>query len=126
MKKISLILPILFFLGFNNAQAQKAVQEPKQATLSVKEKYALAIFFISKGTGIDNAAYEKIDSYIKNHPKKPAVTIDQKGREGEKSIYLKLDELSKKERKEFLKEIEKLATGNDRVKIQKNFEVKTK
>lgn len=126
MKKISLILPILFFVGFTNVKANNGFQEPKIQTLPKKEKYALVISFISKGAGIDNSAYEKIDNFIKNHPKKPTVSINQKGREGEKSMYLKLDELSKKEKKEFIKEVEKLAAGNDLVKFQKNFEVKTK
>jgi len=126
MKKISLILPILFFLGFTNVKAQEnSSVTPKIETLPKKEKYALVISFISKGSGIDNDAYEKIDNFIKNYPKKPGINIIQKGREGEKAMYLKLDELSKKEKKQFIKEIEKLASGNDRIMIQKNFEVKT-
>ena len=126
MKKISLILPILFFLGIIHVKAQEnSSVSPKIETMPKKEKYALVIAFISKGSGIDGAAYDKIDNYIKNHPKKPVVNIIQKGREGEKSIYLKLDELSKKEKKEFIKEVEKLTAGNDLIMIQKNFEVKT-
>jgi hypothetical protein len=126
MKKISLILSILLFLGFANLQAQEnKPKESKKETMPKKEKYALEIAFISIGSGIDGASFDKIDAFIKNHPKKPAVKTVQKGREGERVMYLKLDELSKKEKHEFIKEVEKLIVNKNLVKIQRNFELET-
>ena len=126
MKKISLILSILLFVGFTNLKAQeKSPKESKNETEPKKEKYALEISFISIGSGIDMTSFEKIDTFIKNHPKKPAVNTVQKGREGERIMYLKLSELSKKEKHEFIKEVEKLIVNKNLVKIQRNFELET-
>ena len=126
MKKISFILPILIFLGFTNVKAQEsASQSPKkEITPKKKTKYALVISFISIGHGIDGASYDKIDAFIKNNPKKPAVTINQRGREGEKMMYLELSELSKKEKKAFIEDVEKLIVNKDLVKIQRDVVVK--
>lgn len=118
MKKISLILSLLLFVGFTSLKAQNNPQQPKPG------KYALVVSFISIGAGIDGASYDKIDAFIKNHPKKPAVITIQKGREGERMMYLELTELSKKEKKAFIKDIEKLGVNEKLVKFQKNFEVK--
>jgi hypothetical protein len=123
MKKISLILSVLLFLGFTNIKAQE--NAPKGVTKHKKEKYALEISFISIGTGIDGASFDKIDAFIKNHPKKLVVNTIQKGREGEKIMYLKLAELSKKEKHEFIKEVEKLISNKNLVKIKRNFELET-
>ena len=127
MKKTSLILSILLCVGFINLQAQQnnAPKGSKKITMPQKEKYALEIAFISIGSGIDGVSFDKIDTFIKNHPKKPVVKTVQKGREGERVMYLKLDELSKKEKHEFIKEIEKLIVNKNLVKIQRNFELET-
>ncbi|HKC67243.1 MAG TPA: hypothetical protein VKG26_03380 [Bacteroidia bacterium] len=124
MKKTSIILAALLFVGVASVKAQQP--DPKQVkkeNTSKKEKYALEISFISIGSGIDVASFQKIDDYIKNHPKKPAVNVVQKGREGERIMYLKLDELSKKEKHEFVKEVEKLIVNKDLVKVKRNFEL---
>jgi hypothetical protein len=126
MKKTSLIIVALLFVGFTNLKAQEKVsKESKKETKPKKEKYALEISFISIGSGIDAVSLEKIDAFIKNHPKKPLVNTVQKGREGERIMYLKLTELSKKERHEFIKEVEKLIVNKNLVKIQRNFELET-
>ena len=125
MKKTSIILAALLFVGVANLKAQEtAPKEHKKVTMPQKEKYALEIAFTSIGTGIDAASFDKIDAYIKNHPKKPVVKTVQKGREGERIMYLKLDELTKKEKHEFIKEVEKLIINKDLVKVTRN-EVET-
>ena len=125
MKKIAFLLPVLFFLGFSNLQANTIdmYRAPIQATPD--GKYALVISFISIGSGIDGVSLDKITEYINNHPKKPAVVLDRRGREGERTIYLKLNELSKSEKKAFIENVEKLIVNKDLVKIQKNITLKT-
>jgi len=125
MKK-TIIITIMLFVAFANLQAQeKTKKSPKKEMAPQKEKYALEIAFISIGSGIDGVSYDRIDSLIKNHPKKLAVKIVQKGREGERFMYLKLRELSKKEKHEFINEVEKLIVNKNLVQIQKNFELET-
>lgn len=92
----------------------------------IKGKYALTISFISIGGGIDGVTYDKIMAYINNHPKKPAfATPARRGREGETTLFLKLNELSKSEKKIFIEDIEKLLVGTTLVKIQKNVNIKS-
>jgi hypothetical protein len=126
MKKITLIVPMLLFLGFSNVQAQENAQKEVKMEITPKKevKYAVVISFISIGSGIDGVSYGKIDSLIKNNPKKPTVARARTGREGESTMSLELKELSKKEKKAFIKEVEKLAANKNLVKIQKNVVVK--
>ena len=64
MKKIAFLLPVLFFLGFSNLQANTIdmYRAPIQATPD--GKYALVISFISIGSGIDGVSLDKITEYI--------------------------------------------------------------
>jgi len=126
MKKIAFVLPVLFFLGFINLQANaiNKHESPLQEK-PIKGKYALVISFISIGGGIDGATYAKVDSLIKNYPKKPAVAVPaRRGREGETTLFLKLNELSKSEKKAFIEDVEKIIAGKDLVKIQKEVNIK--
>lgn len=125
MKKIAFLFPVLFFLGFSNLQANTIDTYRASVQDIPNGKYALVISFISIGGGIDGISLDKITEYINNHPKKPVVIIDKKGREGERTIYLKLNELSKSEKKAFIENIEKLIVNKDLVKIQKNITLKT-
>jgi len=82
-----------------------------------KNKYKVTIDFISKGGGIDRESYTKMEDFIKNHPKKPAYEIKQKGKEGETKILLKLTELTNEEQVVFESEIKKLIVKHDLVLI---------
>ncbi len=126
MKKIAFLVPVLIFLGFSNLQANtvKKYTAPSQEK-PIKGKYALVISFISIGGGIDGETYTKVTDYINNHPKKPAMAVPaRRGREGETTLFLKLNELSKSEKKIFIEDIEKLIVGKDLVKIQKDVKIK--
>jgi hypothetical protein len=127
MKKITFTLSIFLFLGLTNLQAQKsASQEPKKETTARKKtEYAIVISFISIGGGIDGVSLGRIDSLIKNNPKKLTVETMRTGREGENTMSLELKELSKTEKKEFIEKVEKLIVNKDLVKIQKDVVVKT-
>jgi len=125
MKKIAFISALIFLATANLfANQTKKDYAPAQET-PAKGKYALAISFISIGGGIDGVTYGKIDSLIANHPKKPAVaTSGRRGREGETTLYLTLSELSKSEKKAFIKNVEALAANKKLVKIEKNVDIK--
>jgi hypothetical protein len=116
MKKITFTLFTLLFLGLTNLQAQE--NAAKGAKKEVK--YAIVISFISIGSGPDGITYGKIDSLIKSNPKKLIVEQSRRGREGESTMSLELNELSKKEKKEFIENVEKLTANKNLVKVQKD------
>lgn len=91
---------------------------------SQESKMRLIISFISKGTGVDSEKRQAIQTYIENHPKKPANVIAHWGREGETDFNLKLSELNKTEQTEFVNEIKKLASGSQLIFISENTEQK--
>ena len=126
MKTRIALFSIAFSLIFSTLSF--AAQKSTSKNLSVvkmekKTKYRVAISFISIGAGIDNESYEKIESFIKSHPKKLKYGVIQKGREGEKTIYLKLGELSGDERKTFVAEINKLIVKKELVKVNESDKV---
>lgn len=87
-----------------------------------KLKCRVAVSFISFASGIDAAAYDKIEDFIKNHPKKPAYDLVPMGREGERDICMSLKEMNNSEQKAFIEELKKMAEGSDRVKVNENQE----
>lgn len=87
-----------------------------------KLKCRVAVSFISFASGIDAAAYDKIEAFVKNHPKKPAYDLIPMGREGERDICIGLKEMNNSEQKAFIEELKKMAEGSDRVKVNENQE----
>lgn len=87
-----------------------------------KVQCRVAVSFISFASGIDAPVYDKIEAYIKAHPKKPAFEIIPMGREGERDICMSLKEMNKDEIKVFIEELNKLAKTSDRVKVMENQE----
>jgi hypothetical protein len=87
-----------------------------------KIKCRVAVSFFSVASGIDDAAYTKIEAFIKAHPKKPAFDIIPMGREGERDICMSLKEMNKDEIKAFIEELNKLAKTSDRVNVMENQE----
>jgi hypothetical protein len=96
----------------------------KSATSNLKtvmaENYRIVIAFISKGAGIDGKTMDAVTKFIEEHPKKPALEKYRWGREGEQDFALKLSELSTKEQKTFVEEIQKIAGKSDLVQISEN------
>ena len=123
MKKVITILA-LAVLVCGNINAQEAA--PIKKDMSTKLKYKLTIDFISVGAGIDAESYAKIEEFIKSHPKKPAYTIKQKGKEGETKFLLRLNELTKAEQSTFVADIKKLITKPELVKISTTIITKMK
>lgn len=131
---------ILFICFALLAQAQFAQEAtPKKKKKKSKEKTEtgasnssgrqmaptlLTLHFISKGSGIDHAAYDKVVAYTNEQPKKPAFTETQQGREGEKKLTFTLTELTPEEQTSFVQGIQNLVNGNDRVLV--DTKVKTK
>jgi hypothetical protein len=132
MKKLALILTTLSVVLMANCQTKKkGSTKPTQASGTevsqlepgqVKVKYRVVVSFTSPGSGIDGERYDKIENYIKTHPKKPAFEILPWGREGERDIALNLKELSTSEQKTFIEELKKMAQGSDRTFVNENTE----
>lgn len=123
------IITILFSFACANCQAQKNQTKPQSAETATaqnpktkKLKFALIISFTSHAYGIDGEKYDAIIKYISTHPKKPKYKLYGWGREGERDICMNLKELTKRERKAFIKKIKKIANGSDRVLINLNVE----
>lgn len=81
-------------------------------------KYRLMVSFISKGSGVDDAGFEKIDAFVKAHPKKPIYNLEIKGREGEKKMLFNLDGFTNDEENAFVNDLTKLAEGKDLIVIE--------
>jgi hypothetical protein len=84
----------------------------------------LTVHFISKGAGIDQSAYDQLVTFANNHPKNPAFTEDQQGREGEKKVSFTLAELTPAEQTAFMQEVQKMLGSNDRVIIDSKLKTK--
>lgn len=126
MKKITLILLAAVGILFSNcktkSKATTTSDSSSTATKDVKIQCRVAVSFFSVASGIDGAAYEKIEAYIKAHPKKPAYDIIPMGREGERDICMSLKEMNKDEIKAFIEELNNMAKTSDRVKVMENQE----
>lgn len=130
MKRISLLLLAFSLVFMANCQTKKKSKRtdasvsstPSEKAGETKVKYRVVVSFISHASGIDGERYDKIENFIKNHPKKPAFEILPWGREGERDICLNLKELSSSEQKDFIAELKKMAQGSDRVFVNENTE----
>lgn len=85
-----------------------------------KDTYALVVSFISKGSGIDGKTKDKVDTFVKSFPKKPAFEVCQMGREGETTLLFHLKELSKHEQKKFIKELKEQILDKEMVHVEEN------
>ncbi|MFL5754357.1 MAG: hypothetical protein ACJ76F_13180 [Bacteroidia bacterium] len=124
MKNRILLLSLLLTCAFSLCSLAATDRGSSAKQITFKTKYRLVVSFISIGAGIDNESYDKITSYIKSHPKKPAFEEVQKGREGERTIYMKLNELSADERKTFIDDINKMIVKKELVKTQEDVKIK--
>lgn len=121
MKKLTLILMATVAVLFANCKT-KSKATTTSTDDGTKIQCRVAVSFISFASGIDAAAYDKIEAFIKNHPKKPAYDLIPMGREGERDICMGLKEMNKSEQKAFIEELKKLAETSDRVKVNENQE----
>jgi hypothetical protein len=130
MKKVSLLISAFALVFMANCQTKKkGTSSTTQASGTEvtqngekKVKYRVVVSFTSHASGIDGERYDKIENYIKNHPKKPAYDLLPWGREGERDICLNLKELNSSEQKAFVEELKKMAQGSDRVFVNENTE----
>lgn len=126
MKKITLILVAVSTLIFGNCKTKsKTTASTPNKTVAddgTKIKCRLAIGFNSIGSGIDAAAFDKTEAYIKAHPKKPSYELIPMGREGERDICMSLKEMNKDEIKTFIEELKKIAKTSDRMQVSENQE----
>ncbi|MBP7809004.1 MAG: hypothetical protein KA163_06910 [Bacteroidia bacterium] len=126
MKKITLMILAAVSILFTNcktkSKATTTSDSSSTAAKDVKIQCRVAVSFISFASGIDAAAYDKIEAFIKNHAKKPAFDVIPMGREGERDICMSLKEMNKDEQKAFIAELNNLAKTSDRVKVNENQE----
>lgn len=129
MKKLTLIIlaavTVLFTDCKTKSKATSSSDTKPNKTVGddgTKIQCRVAVSFISFASGIDAAAYDKIEAFVKNHPKKPSYDIIPMGREGERDICMSLKEMNKDEQKAFIEELDKLAKTSDRVKVNENQE----
>lgn len=126
MKKITLILLAAVGILFSNcktkSKATTTSDSSSTASKDVKIQCRVAVSFFSVASGIDATAYDKIEAFIKAHPKKPAYDLIPMGREGERDICMSLKEMNKDEIKAFIEELNKLAKTSDRVNVMENQE----
>jgi hypothetical protein len=124
MKKI-LLLACAFSL-LHPVQSHARVATSSMFAISIKSELGLSINFISKGAGIDTESFDKIEAFLKDHPKKPSYTVSSYGKEGEKMISVALNGLSKKEQKTLEKDIKKLIVKKDMVLVTKVKKIRAK
>ena len=129
MKKLTLIILAAATVMFTNCKTKSKAtgssdSKPNKTVANdgTKLQCRVAVSFISFASGIDAAAYDKIEAFVKNHAKKPAYDIIPMGREGERDICMSLKEMNKDEQKAFIEELNKLAKTSDRVKVNENQE----
>ncbi len=128
MKKLALAMSLLslVFLGACFPKKTAKTDASSSSSSASRNSYRLMLTFISKGSGIDNAAYSKVESYVNSHPKKPAFNVVENGKEGEKKMYFGLNELTEDERYAFVNEVNKLVTGEQMVKVDSKLPVRKK
>lgn len=94
---------------------------PRPAQSVPHDKNKLVVSFISVGTGIDYKAKEKLLLFMEDFQREHNVSLEASiknwGREGETDYTFNLKKLSKKQRRAFVKKIEEMLAGNNRVKI---------
>jgi len=114
MKNITLFASMLIWLmGAGCKGQQKTNSEPVQTSEPylykgvTDQNCAVEVAFGSYGSGIDGAAFEKIQAAIEK--RKLASTSKNIGREGETRICLPLTELKAKEKNEFIEQLKSIA-----------------
>jgi hypothetical protein len=116
MKKLA-VLFLLLAVGLLPVQCQTKKSTDKSTSKRQRASNKLVIDFISKGSGIDNDTYSKIEAFANNHPKKPAFTVEGQGKEGEKKMAFTLTELTEDEQYAFVDEVRKLVPDASQVKV---------
>ncbi|MBS1647435.1 MAG: hypothetical protein JST67_08865 [Bacteroidetes bacterium] len=95
MKTLFFTLSFIFAIGRINAQ----IVQQKTGT------YRLVVSFTSKGAGIDSKSFDEISALAQNYRPKINYETCQMGREGERNLLFKLNEISKKKQRKFVKEV---------------------
>jgi len=117
MKKVIFLLA-LSLVSFSVCDAQSTTKAKMKKTKTGRIAWRLMLDFKSKGAGIDNATWQKIEGYTNSHPKKPAFNVIQKGKEGEKKVYFGLAELSDDEQYQFVDEVRNLIPDRKMVGLE--------
>ncbi|HXB41373.1 MAG TPA: hypothetical protein VNZ49_12580 [Bacteroidia bacterium] len=124
MKKVIFLISLLAFnYSITNAQTKKG-SKTKNTQSGRKIAPKLTLDFISKGGGIDNETFTKVEDFAKNHPKKPFYEVVAKGKEGEKKMYFPLSELTEEEQVAFVDDVKKIISKPEMVLVTSKVELK--
>lgn len=86
----------------------------------VNNKYKLVISFYSIGGGTDGTYIRKFNEFVENYNPKPNAIITPWGREGEIDYCFTLNELSTKQKKDFINQVRELLKDCKLVHINEN------
>jgi hypothetical protein len=130
MKIIFLSLASIISLSLFSCKSKKqsnTVSEIKTETNTTNTNqrlengsYRLIVSFISIGTGVDGEAYNKLEKFIKEHPKSPSFEQKRWGREGEVDFMFTLKEFKANEQLKFISDLKVAIGKSDRVLYKEN------
>ena len=131
MKSIVLIFSIFALLATTScknkekttsktASGTPTIATNGQKNMQSEKKYRLVISYSSIGTGIDNDAFEKMDKFVKEHPKKPVYERFGYGREGETDVAFSLKEIKSGDQAKFITDLKTAMGKSDRVNYKEN------
>lgn len=92
----------------------------KTENKEVKDNYTLVISFYSIGGGTDGTHIRKFNEFVENYNPKPSPIITPWGREGEIDYCFTLNELSTKQKKDFVNQVRELLKDCKLVHINEN------
>ena len=99
MKTLLINSAFIFSVLFFACKSKQATANSKEnnstvnsADANAPKTYRFIVSFISIGTGVDGDAFNKLEKFIKEHPKKPAFEQKRWGREGEVDFMFSLKE----------------------------------
>ena len=116
MKKLLALPFFILFLGLNS----------QASTISNADStnYRMVVSFFSRASGIDAQARKQVDAYIYQFEQAKGITVDKEetrwGREGEIDYCIRLEKVTTKDQKKFVKKIKGIATKSCRVNVLEN------
>lgn len=127
MKTLLINSAFIFSVLFFACKSKQAIANSKEnnstvnsADANASKNYRFIVSFISIGTGVDGDAFNKLEKFIKEHPKKPAFEQKRWGREGEVDFMFSLKEFKTAEQAKFINDLKAAIGKSDRVQYKEN------
>lgn len=114
----------IYILSCKSNNSTKASDKNKTSTVNLnttqEEKYPLVLSFYSIGSGVDGNHLRKFSEFLENYQPKLNPIITPWGREGEVDFCFTLNELSTKQRNQFVKQVREQLKDCKLVHINEN------